>query len=197
MKNSLLIFYRNPELGKVKTRLAATIGEAHALAIYLKLVQHTRTVAEAFSGDRIVFYSDYIDREDSWNSTDFRKKIQEGKDLGERMKNAFASQFLMGEKKVCIIGTDCPDLNDSILKNAFNELERNDVVIGPAGDGGYYLLGMKQLHPELFENKNWSTDTVAADTIKNCQKLHLTISKLSVLNDVDVEADLPPGYFSW
>jgi len=196
MKEKLLIiFYRNPELGKVKTRLAAAVGDEKALAIYLKLATHTREVALASDFDRLVYYSHHVDTEDNWQENSFHKKLQVGNDLGIRMYNAFENAFRDGYAHVCIIGTDCLELTSEILSAAFEQLKAHDVVIGPARDGGYYLLGMKQLHKDLFANKEWSTNTVAKRTIVDFQNLNLTYSKLATLSDIDREEDLPKGIF--
>jgi rSAM/selenodomain-associated transferase 1 len=196
MKEKLLIiFYRNPELGKVKTRLAAAVGDEKALAIYLKLATHTREVTLASDFDRVVYYSHHVDTEDNWQENSFHKKLQVGNDLGIRMYNAFENAFRDGYAHVCIIGTDCLELTSEILSAAFEQLKAHDVVIGPARDGGYYLLGMKQLHKDLFANKEWSTNTVAKRTIVDFQNLNLTYSKLATLSDIDREEDLPKGIF--
>jgi rSAM/selenodomain-associated transferase 1 len=192
MKSELLIiFYRNPEIGKVKTRLAATMGDAKALAIYLKLASHTRTLASEVDCDRVVYYSDYIDTEDAWSNTDFSKQLQKGSDLGARMENAFARSFAEGYKHVCIIGTDSHELTTQVIVKAFGSLRNKDAVIGPAVDGGYYLLGMSRFIPELFQEKEWSTKSVCEDTINDFNQLAISYHQLPTLRDVDTEADLP------
>jgi rSAM/selenodomain-associated transferase 1 len=189
-KQALLIFTKNPEAGKVKTRLAATMGNDAALAIYHQLLLHTVSVTEYLLVEKFVFYSNFIEQEDVWNNKRYHKEVQQGADLGERMKNAFTSAFQKGYDKIVIIGTDCPDLNAGIIMNAFIYLQSHDVVIGPAEDGGYYLLGMKQLYSNLFENLQWSTVVVFNDTLKICDQLRLTYQLLPVLHDIDEEKDL-------
>ncbi len=193
-KNLLIIFYRNPELGKVKTRLAKTLGDEKALAIYLKLSSHTRAITENLAIDKVIYYSNFVDTEDAWPNTTFQKKLQNGNDLGEKMNNAFVEGFQSGYERVCIIGTDCLELSKDIIQQAFDQLVCYDAVIGPAKDGGYYLLGMKKPMPELFKNKAWSSDTVATDTIQNFQDLSLSYAQLAVLTDVDEEKDLPSNF---
>jgi rSAM/selenodomain-associated transferase 1 len=190
-KNLLIIFYRNPELGKVKTRLAKTLGDEKALAIYLKLSSHTRAITENLAIDKVIYYSNFLDTEDVWPNTTFQKKLQNGNDLGEKMNNAFVEGFQSGYERVCIIGTDCFELSGDIIKQAFDQLQTNDAVIGPAKDGGYYLLGIKKQMPELFKNKTWSTDTVSTDTIQNFKDLRVSFAQLQILTDVDEEKDLP------
>jgi rSAM/selenodomain-associated transferase 1 len=181
-------------LGKVKTRLAAAIGDGKAYSIYLLLAEHTRSVVEQLPMDKALYYSDFIDKDDTWSNATFQKFLQSGNDLGEKMQNAFKSGFTTGYKTICIIGTDCIDLNASIISEAFRKLLTHDVVIGPAVDGGYYLLGMNRLHRQLFENKMWGTDTVFSDTLSDIKLLGLTCWQLQVLNDVDRVEDLPPDF---
>jgi rSAM/selenodomain-associated transferase 1 len=194
LKSLLIIFYRNPELGKVKTRLAKTLGDEKALAIYLKLSSHTRAITENLAIDKVIYYSNFVDTEDAWPNTTFQKKLQNGNDLGEKMNNAFVEGFQSGYERVCIIGTDCLELSKDIIQQAFDQLVCYDAVIGPAKDGGYYLLGMKKPMPELFKNKAWSSDTVATDTIQNFKDLSLSYAQLAVLTDVDEEKDLPSNF---
>ncbi len=189
MNNALLIFVKNLIDGQVKTRLAATLGNKTAINIYKKLLRHTHSVTQKIDAEKIVFYADFIE-EDVWNKEEFKKEIQQGIDLGNRMKNAFINAFESGYEKVIIIGTDCPEINKTILKNAFMKLNNLDVVIGPATDGGYYLLGMKKLYSCLFQNMKWSTDAVLNDTIDLCNKHQLTYFLLPELTDVDEEKDL-------
>ena len=190
MKKELIIFYKNPELGKVKTRLAATMGDEAALAIYYLLTTHTRQVTEDLSITKSVWYSDFVDREDPWDNQKYNKQLQKGSHLGERMQYAFKTAFENGAEQVCIIGTDCFEIHASHIKSAYHSLEKVDAVIGPSKDGGYYLLGMKRLLPELFENKVWSTNMVFEETLKDFERLRLPFIKLPLLSDVDVEADL-------
>lgn len=190
-KNLLIIFYRNPELGKVKTRLAATLGDSHALAIYLRLVAHTRAITQNLSMDKRVCYSNYIDREDSWSNEYYDKQLQKGKELGDRLSYAVKSGFDQGYETVSVIGTDNLELSAALIEKAFEKLKTHDAVIGPAQDGGYYLLGVRKFVPELFDNKKWSTSSVCQDTLKDLQRVGLSYELLPVLNDIDTEFDLP------
>lgn len=187
----LIIFYRNPQQANVKTRLAATLGPAKARHIYIRLAQHTRDVAEKTDVDKVVFYSDFVDTPDMWSDSIYRKAAQQGHDLGTRMKNAFAESFAMGYAHVCIIGTDCFELSPEVINEAFESLQRADAVIGPAKDGGYYLLGMNRMHAAIFENKHWSTSNVLNETIRDFRLLGLRYTLLRTLGDVDTEKDLP------
>ncbi|SRX74414.1 TIGR04282 family arsenosugar biosynthesis glycosyltransferase [Aequorivita antarctica] len=187
-KKALIIFTRNPELGKVKTRLAKSVGDESALNIYKFLLKHTVAITEKLNVDKYVFYSENIHREDIWNSDIFRKKLQTGKDLGERMNNAFSEIFGMGYEKAIIIGSDMFDLEKKDLETAFDVLQTNHFVIGPATDGGYYLLGMKELNSEIFQNKNWGTSTVLKETLKDLKDEKYVL--LEERNDVDYYEDI-------
>ncbi|HUH27612.1 TIGR04282 family arsenosugar biosynthesis glycosyltransferase [Gelidibacter sp.] len=187
-KKALIIFTRNPELGKCKTRLAKTIGDDNALEVYKFLLNHTALIAKEVKADRYVFYSENILKDDLWNIGTFRKKLQKGNDLGQRMQNAFMELFEMGYEKVAIIGSDLLDLEAEVVNTAFTQLDFNDVVIGPASDGGYYLLGMKNLYPKLFENKVWGSASVLQSTLKDLQNSNVYL--LKELNDIDTFEDM-------
>ncbi|MEO6130325.1 MAG: TIGR04282 family arsenosugar biosynthesis glycosyltransferase [Saprospiraceae bacterium] len=190
MKEALIIFAKNPEAGNVKTRLAASIGNEAALSVYQKLLSYTASITKELPIEKIIFYSDHVIQHDIWDNKHFSKQVQAGSDLGERMTNAFADTFQKGYSKSVIIGTDCPELNAGIIIKAFAYLDLYDVVIGPAEDGGYYLVGMKQLHAQVFENINWSTNTVLDETRMRCDALQLNYSLLPVLRDIDTIEDL-------
>ncbi|NBP71250.1 MAG: glycosyltransferase, partial [Cytophagia bacterium] len=184
--NLLLIFYRNPELGKVKTRLAATLGDEKALSVYLRLAEHTRKITQGLVADKLVFYSNAIVHKDLWDEAFYQKAEQAGENLGERMLHAFQYGFDQGYQRICIIGTDCLELNQEIIEKAFLGLSQHDAVLGPAKDGGYYLLGIKKPHTDFFQNKAWSTQTVTHDTLRDMLRLKLSVHLLPLLSDVDV-----------
>ena len=188
-KNLIITFTRNPELGKVKSRLAKSIGEASALEVYKFLLEHTKHVLSKLACDRAVYYSVKIREDDIWDSETFSKHQQFGDDLGARMKNAFENGFKKGYEKIIIVGSDLYDLNTEIINQAFKALDTNDSVIGPAEDGGYYLLGMKTLNPSVFDIENWGTETVYKQTIS---KLTSSLYVLKTLNDIDYVEDLKP-----
>jgi rSAM/selenodomain-associated transferase 1 len=187
-KNLLLVFTRNPELGKVKTRLAKTVGNATALKIYIFLLERTRDIAVKVAADRAVYYSVKIRENDIWDASIFQKHQQIGEDLGIRMLHAFKNGFKAGYEKVMIIGSDLYDLTAETIENAFTALEKNEVVIGPAEDGGYYLLGMNSLEEKIFKNKDWGTETVRKDTLEDLKDKKVFL--LGELNDVDVFEDI-------
>lgn len=188
-KRALILFVRKPELGKVKTRLAAGIGEEAALAAYLKMLAHTRGLSLDVHAERHLFYFPEVPGQDEWPEDVFHKHVQAEGDLGEKMRSAFETVFALGHDKALIIGSDCLDLRPSHLEAAYRGLAMQDFVLGPASDGGYYLLGMHKLEPRLFEHKAWSTDTVAKDTLADIAALGKTVHLLPMLNDIDTEAD--------
>ncbi len=191
MKNALIIFIKNPALGKVKTRIARTAGDEKALDIYLELTKITRENAEILRGpSRHVFYSDFINLTDEWPNDVFQKHVQTGEDLGERMFNAF-SDVLKTHENAVIIGSDCPTLTADILTMAFEKLETNDFVVGPSTDGGYYLLGFGQNNWSdfVFKNMDWSTETVLPTTLERILEQKKTVFLLPELTDVDEEKD--------
>lgn len=195
-KSILIIFYRNPVSGAVKTRLAATMGNERALDIYRKLALHTRDVTRVLAVDKRVYYSDFIDDDDIWPSPSYSKALQNGADLGERMSQAFRACFELKYDRICIIGTDCLELNAEVITRAFESLASVDAVIGPAKDGGYYLLGMRHFYPQLFKDKKWSTSNVFEDTIHDLRALGLSYAQLQMLSDVDLESDVPDEWKS-
>ncbi len=189
MKQALIIFVRNPELGKVKTRLAADVGNEKALDIYKQLLEHTFNITSQVIADKFVFYHKEIVLDDMWNAAGFHKKVQAAADLGDKMKAAFQEVFDAGYKKVIIIGSDCLQLTPAIIKSGYSMLQEKDTVIGPAKDGGYYLLGMRIMHEFIFENKKWSTASVFSQTLAELKQHQLSTGLLQELTDVDTEDD--------
>ncbi len=174
--------------GKVKTRIAASTGNSAALEIYKQLLETTRSVTRKQDCQKHLFYSDFIDNNDLWANEIYNKQLQSGKDLGTRMKNAFNYVFgisAVQNSKVLIIGSDCPEISSSIIEEAFISLYDHDFVIGPSCDGGYYLLGMSEYYPAIFDSVIWSSDSVAQTTLDNIMKIGLSYHKLPALNDID------------
>ncbi len=148
----------------------------------------TQKITLVVDCQRFVYYSNFIEKNDIWHENDFQKCVQTGDDLGERMKNAFA-EVLKTQQKAVIIGSDCAELNAEIINDAFAKLDSHDFVVGPAQDGGYYLLGMRTFQPSVFDNIEWSSDSVFAATISAIQTLNKSVALLPILNDLDNEAD--------
>ena len=187
---ALLLMVKNPIAGKTKTRLAAEVGNDRALEIYGKLIRHTREQASGLQGvTRYLYYSDFVDSADEWPGDEYIKLVQLGAGLGERMSAAFQRAFDRGHERVVIIGSDCPGLSADLLRESFSALLENDLVIGPASDGGYYLLGLRHPQPRLFTDMAWSTENVAAETLRRAQVQALRVSELPTLSDVDRLAD--------
>ncbi len=188
--SALIIFVKNPEKGKVKTRLAKTIGEERALAVYNSLLSHTLEVTAPLFCDKAVYYSDFIPGTDLWSRKGYRQEQQAGSDLGQRMCHAFERELKNGYKSICIIGSDCPGLSTAIIAGAFDMLRETEIIIGPSADGGYYLLGMHHLHRPFFLEKPWSTGRVYAETMKDIKASGMKHLLLPVLTDIDEEKDL-------
>ena len=184
----LLIFTKNPVAGKVKTRLAKDLGDKKALKIYKFLLDHSVAFTTPVKAEKQVYYSDSVNPDDIWDNDVFLKNRQSGNDLGERMYNAFNDGFEKDYKQIIIIGSDMYDIDSEVIESAFRELKSHDYVIGPAADGGYYLLGMKNLNSELFKNKNWGTSSVLEDTLKDLEDKNVKL--LETRNDVDVLDDI-------
>ncbi len=190
-QQAIIIFVREPVWGKVKTRLAAAIGEPGALKVYKLLLEHTRQLVKDAAAAVFVYYADEVVENDIWEGGIFIKQQQRGSDLGKRMKHAFSDVLSFGYQKAVIIGSDCYELTKNIIEQAFLQLDEYDTVIGPAADGGYYLLGMKKIVPAIFENIAWSTDTVKDETVKILRGNNYSFSLLKQLTDIDEEKDLP------
>lgn len=198
--DAVIIFIKNPQLGKVKTRLAATVGNERALEIYHLLMQHTNAITSSLVDvERYLFYSDFVDEKDIWGSEEYHKSIQfSGQDLGLKMASAFLEIYHKKHAKVLIIGSDCFELNTDIIAEAYRQLSTHEVVMGPAFDGGYYLIGFnfdligkpsEEVLKKMFWNKEWSHERVGQEAIEACEKMKLSLYLLPTLTDVDEEKD--------
>ncbi len=165
------------------------MGHKKAVEFYKKLLKITREAALDTNADSWLWYGDFINPEDDWNPEDFYKKMQHGDDLGSRMKNAFQEAFDSGYEKVAIVGSDCPEISSEIIEKSYQILDEKDIAIGPANDGGYYLLAMKNSH-DLFSNIEWSTEAVFPKTLEKIENQNLTVGKLPELTDLDTVEDL-------
>ncbi len=186
-KEVVLVFQRNEILGKVKTRLAARVGEEQAMEIYRYLLNKTYLALKEITVPITTYFSEFIP-ENPIHSAE-NKLVQVGGDLGERMKNAFAAHLESGMEKVVLIGTDCPSLEGIHLVQAFEALEHFDLVLGPARDGGYYLIGMKRRADFLFEGITWSSELVLSQTLALAADQGLHSSLLPILEDIDSPED--------
>jgi len=182
MSNTLIVFARTPLIGKVKTRLESQLNKKQTLNIYNELLTNTISVSKKVKADLKLYWSEI-----GSNPTD---KLQQGKDLGERMYNSLKAEYTNG-LKVCLIGTDTPDITSKIIEDVFIALETNDIVFGPAKDGGYYLIAISVKPPkELFINKLWSHNNVLKEALSVCKKNNLTVSLAPTLLDIDTVEDL-------
>jgi len=182
-----------PEPGKVKTRIARDTGPDRAVEVYRQIAAKVigNTLPSDNEYERIIFY---------WPGTagdQFRTWLpgekllpQRGADIGERMALAIRDMLCEGASKAVIAGVDIPELHREIVRDAFSKLDKADVVIGPALDGGYYLIGMKALHERIFQGISWSTDKVLGQTILAVEALNVKWDAVATLSDVDTLEDL-------
>lgn len=183
----VIIFVKNIKLGTVKTRLAKTIGDHGAFEVYTQLVKLTEKATQNLSIDKRIYFSNDVEA-DLW-SNEF-KTVQKGKDLGERMYNAFKDGFEAGYKYVVLIGSDLPDISSETILKGVNALNTYPIVFGPAEDGGYYLIGLSKLIKSIFENKPWSQPKLLEYTTIELEKAGLKYELLETMNDIDTYEDL-------
>jgi len=195
MKNLLVVFVKYPEPGSVKTRLAAGIGAHEAAAVYCRLVALTMehiVPREPTAYDRIVYADPHcsLDYYRNWLPCMKQFALQQGDCLGGRMHAAFSESFAAGYSKVALIGSDCPDVSSLLIQDALNLLDDCDAVLGPAFDGGYYLIALKRDCEQLFKGIDWGTGRVMQQTIERLEGARLSRALLPVLRDVDRIEDL-------
>jgi rSAM/selenodomain-associated transferase 1 len=191
----LIIFTRYPEPGKTKTRLIPALGAEGAATLQRQMTEHTLDQVKELQAKRLVSVEVYFvggnqQLMQSWLGTSVIYRQQGDGDLGRRMAIAFQTALEAGKQRVVVIGTDCPDLKAQLMVKAFHALEQHDLVLGPAQDGGYYLIGLCRLIPELFTGISWSTAEVLQQTMSIAQRLELAVAYLPMLSDVDRPEDL-------
>jgi hypothetical protein len=186
-KNLLIVFVKNIILGKVKTRLAKTIGDVGAFNIYYELFSITEKASQKVNVDRHIYFSDVI-IPSKWENDE--KFVQEGNDLGEKMQHAFQEGFNQGYDNIILIGSDLPNISKEIIDSGFESLANNDVVFGPAEDGGYYLIGMSHMNTSIFEDKPWSQSALLEVTLSQLTKQEKSVGLIQTLNDIDTFEDL-------
>ncbi len=189
-KEVLSIFVKNLIPGTVKTRLAKDLGIDVAIEIYKELVRITAEATNTLKIDKCVYYSEYIESNDQFDDAKYQKHIQEGKDLGQRMQNCFYDAFELNFDKIILIGSDTPDITDQIISQGFAELDKHDIIIGPAQDGGFYLIGMKEPHENLLNKRTYGHEQVLNELLKEIENRNLSVFKLPTLIDIDVKDDL-------
>lgn len=189
----LIIFSKPPVPGKVKTRLIPALGISKATQLHQHMLEQTVEMASKLHNiDCELHCSDDINHLFFIHLSDkygIRRILQHGNDLGERMSNALKTS-LINSQQCIIIGTDCPSIDQSYIYQAFEQLINVDVILGPALDGGYVLIGSRTHHDQLFKHIIWSTSDVFKQTVKNVNLLKLKYHKLKTLSDVDTGEDL-------
>jgi rSAM/selenodomain-associated transferase 1 len=190
---TLAVFVKEPQPGRVKTRLAAVLGDEDAAHLYRALAENVlaATTPKAGEYERLVFFDppDAGERLRAWLPAG-RLRRQAAGDLGSRMVAAFARCFERGATRVTLVGTDVPALDGAVVRSAFEALEANDVVFGPAADGGYYLVALRGPQPFLFESVAWSTPAVLEQTAARAAAAGLQVGRLPPLRDLDTVEDL-------
>jgi rSAM/selenodomain-associated transferase 1 len=188
-RDLLIIFIRNPVLNKVKTRISEKTGSKVALTIYIELLSAVFKNATEAKSAKAIYFSDKVD-ETIEPGFSFEPHVQKGADLGERMSNAFMESFNNGYDKVILTGSDCYELSPEIISEAFEKLQKFDCVIGPANDGGYYLIGLSKEIPELFSGIIWGSSEVFNQTIHILNNTNFKYHLLPSLSDVDTIEDV-------
>ena len=195
MTETLIIYSRYPEAGKTKTRMIPALGAEAAAELQRQMSEHTLNTARQLQQKRKInievhFAGGNKYLMSAWLGEDIDYIAQVDGDLGDKMNSSFSRAFNTGSQRVVTIGIDCPDINTDILNRAFDSLQQQDLVLGVASDGGYYLIGLNKAIPELFQNINWGTDTVLKQTKEIADKLNLETNYLPTLSDVDRPEDL-------
>jgi rSAM/selenodomain-associated transferase 1 len=192
-KNALILMTKAPRVGTVKTRLQPELTPGQSLLLYQAMVEDTvRQFNDVgFCDLKIFFYpADANGEMKTWLGDQFEYIPQHGDDLGEKMHNAIAEILKQKYQKVVLVGSDIPTLDSTTIVRAFSSLDDYDVVLGPCKDGGYYLIGMKQQHPELFEGVVWSTNLVLQQTIQIARSAELEIVQLEKKSDIDTYVEV-------
>ncbi|MBD2693199.1 TIGR04282 family arsenosugar biosynthesis glycosyltransferase [Anabaena catenula] len=194
-KQHLIIFTRYPEPGTTKTRLIPALGSVGAANLQKQMTEHTILQVQelqkvAAVSAQVRFAGGNLQLMQDWLGLDLVYQTQGEGDLGQRLVRSLADAFQNSAEYVIIIGTDCPGVNSQILATAFKQLQIFDLVLGPAIDGGYYLIGLRQVIPELFSHIAWGTAQVYQQTLEIALKLNLSFFHLPTLADVDRPEDL-------
>ena len=189
-KDVVAVFVKNLIPGTVKTRLAKDLGMDLAMEVYKELVGITAQATDFVKVDKCVYYSEYVELEDQFDDEKYNKHIQEGKELGQRMQNAFYDAFEAGYDKMILIGSDVPDISSEIIEAGFKQLDKNDIVIGPSEDGGFYLIGMKIAHENLLSHQNYGHDEVLENLLEEVESRDLSVARLKELIDKDTQEDM-------
>ena len=189
MKTALIILVHDPVPYDIKSGKTNIITEEESNAMHKQLLMHTHRVTVSLSADKFLFINNSSIQDDIWMKSTYIKRLQRGRSFGEIISNAFEAVFSMGYTKVVMIGSDSIEIESNHIDHAFNNLKNFDVVIGPAQEGGYYLIGMKKMHHVLFKNKAWNTTVLLQQTLHDIAKLGLTYHLQQALSDVEEEKE--------
>lgn len=197
-KECVLFYVKFPEKGKVKTRLAKDIGDEQAVELYRCCILDMLETLACIPQQICICYApeDAEQQFKNWLGREYLYMPQRGRDLGERMNNSFQEAFRRGFQNVCILGSDLPDLPHQHVVKAFEQLRAFESVIGPSGDGGYYLLGFRNeiFFSEVFQGIIWSHSSVYAETIKKLERRGIKFLILPAWNDIDNLTELQQWY---
>ncbi|MEA5461408.1 DUF2064 domain-containing protein [Arcicella sp. LKC2W] len=195
-QHALIIFIDNSQK-RENSNLAQEIGIEKTLAIQKVLSQVTQSITDQLLHTKIIFYSDYIDQNDNWSNTEYEKQLQQGKNMGERMKNAFEYVFNLETqpiKQACIIWGDVTELTLWHLTKSYYALNTHDCVLGPTNSGTYYLLGMKSVIEEVFQNKTWGNPNIIRSTCDGMHELRKSYYLLPYLSDINSIEHFTPQF---
>jgi glycosyltransferase A (GT-A) superfamily protein (DUF2064 family) len=195
-QHALIIFIDN-SLKKDSNKLLEELGLEKTQAIQKVLSQITQSIIDQLLHTKIIFYSDFIDQDDNWNNTDYDKQLQNGKDMGERMRNAFEYAFNLKDNNIqqaCIIWGDVTELTLWHLTKSYYALNTHDCVLGPTNSGTYYLLGMKNVIEEVFQNKSWGNSNMIRTTCDEMHLLRKSYYLLPYLSDINSIENFTPQF---
>ncbi len=195
MKKKLILFTRYPVAGHTKTRLIPALGAEGAADLQRQMTERTLRTAENLAAEsqlelEIRHAGGSGEQMKNWLGPHLIYREQGAGDLGEKMSRAMTEAFQAGYHQVTVIGADCPGLSPEILANGFSRLADHSLVLGPAADGGYYLLGLARPCPGLFSNRSWGSNLLLSETMTAAKKLALKFYLLEELADVDRPEDL-------
>ncbi len=195
LNNRVIVFSRYPEPGVTKTRMIPALGPERAAQLQQALTKRTLAVVNSFGADHpcdleVRFAGGESSRMSCMFGAGLSYRSQNGGDLGQRLTDAFATAFNEGATRVVVMGSDCPEIDSAILDEATNALSHADVVLGPAIDGGYYLIGLKENQPDLFQGIDWGSESVFRQTARKAKQSRCIVHRLQTLSDVDYPEDL-------
>jgi uncharacterized protein len=186
----LIVFLSNAIKGQIKTNISRVLGEENTLGIYKYLLQLNRDATKAVKADKWVCYSNFIDRNDIYHPSKYQKKLQAGRILGEKLWNCFRWGFQREYKSIVLLSVDIPGISTELIEDAFSKLQTNNVVLGPARDGGYYLIGMNIPVKDIFFRKKWGSKKVFPAMLDDLHRLDIDYSLCQTLGDIDHHTDI-------